>query len=132
MIYELDLHMTQENMVIGKLTQEIIDLLELPYEEKDIVLWKGRIKYLEKHQSDFPSEEAFIKHLKAIPSVIKTPEYVGLHPKGNSIQFIKRIDDLMLVAVRISHNQNWAFRSAYPISQDTFNAYLQANTVKKV
>jgi hypothetical protein len=62
LVHELNLGMTQEKVKLGKVTQNIIDLLELPYEEKDIMLWKDRIKYLEKHRSYFPSEEAFIKH----------------------------------------------------------------------
>lgn len=132
MYYELDPDMQQEKVTIGRVSKRVMDLLALPHAERDIILWKDRIRYLEKHRSDFLNDEAFDKHLRAIPEIVNSPDYVGLHPKGDSIQFIKRIDELMLVAVRISNNRNWTFRSAYPISQETFSAYLEAGTVKKI
>ncbi|AKG37774.1 hypothetical protein VK70_14510 [Paenibacillus durus ATCC 35681] len=124
--------MTSDRVIIGRVTEEVLSMLSLSYGEKEIVLWKDRIKYLDKHRADFSSDEAFEKHIKLIPQIIEKPDYVGLHPKGDSIQYIKRIDELMLVAVRISNNKNWAFRSSYPISQETFDTYIASGSVKRV
>lgn len=129
---ELDLNMAEESIVVGKVTKPILDTLNLSGSEKEIVLWKDRIRYLDKHRADFPSDEDFEKHIKMIPLIIKEPEYVGLHPKGDSVQFIKRIDEIMLVGIRVSTNQRWSFRSAYPITQEKFDTYLQSGSIKKV
>nr|WP_269473446.1 hypothetical protein [Streptococcus thermophilus] len=36
-----------------------------------------------------------------IPEIIAHPEYIGCHPNGLSLKYIKRIDGNVLVAVRL-------------------------------
>jgi hypothetical protein len=109
---------------IGKLSKEVISLLKLNRSECDIILWEDRFIYIEKHIQDFESEEAFENHISCIPDIIENPDYVGRHPKDNSIQYIKRINELMLVAVRIKDKGNLSFRSAYPITEAQLDDYL--------
>jgi len=59
------------------------------------------------------------------------PDYIGLHPKDNSIQYIKRIDEIMLVGIRIKGTGELSLRSSYPITKDTLNRYIQSNTCWK-
>lgn len=116
---------------IGKLTSQMIKFLNLPIDPCSIMLWDDRLKYMEKHKSDFISEEAYCKHLQEIPNIIENPDYIGLHPKDNSIQFIKRIDELMLVGVRIKNKGSLNIRSSYPISNEQLQKYLDSNTAWK-
>jgi hypothetical protein len=112
------------SIIIGKLSKEIIALLKLNRSECNIILWEDRFKYIEKHIQDFESEEEFRKHISLIPDIIENPDYVGRHPKDNSMQYIKRINELMLVAVRIKDKGNLSFRSAYPITEAQLDDYL--------
>ncbi|MDD9147359.1 PBECR2 nuclease fold domain-containing protein [Sporolactobacillus sp. CQH2019] len=126
-------HLKISPYYIGKLTVNIIDLLHLKTNEKDILLWKDRIRYIDKHKSDFTSDEEFKKHVEAIPDIVQNPDYVGIHPKGESIEFIKKIDRLMLVAVRLNLKSDvLKFRSAYPIKQSQLESYLKNGRTKKV
>lgn len=117
---------------IGVLTKEVIDLLGLNRLECDIILWEDRFRYIEKHKGDFNTEEDYYRHIAQIPDIIENPDYVGLHPGKNSIEYIKRIDELMIVAVRIRQTGNLAFRSAYPLSEKQLLNYLNSGTVFKI
>ena len=116
---------------VGKLTDEMIKFLNLSRNPGSIVLWNDRFKYIEKHKNDFQSEEEYYKHIQEIPNIIENPDYLGLHPKDNSIQFIKRIDALMLVGVRIKNQGSLSIRSSYPISEDQLKTYIASNTAWK-
>jgi len=113
---------------IGKLTPKMIRFLNLSINPCSIMLWDDRLKYMEKYKSDFISKKAYYKHLQEIPNIIENPDYIGLHPKDNSIQFIKRIDELMLVGVRIKNKGSLNIRSSYPISNEQLQTYLDSNT----
>ncbi len=118
-----------KKIIIGTLSQEIIELLNLSREPGNIILWQDRLKYIEKHKSDFDSEEEFWTHIRQIPNIIKSPDYIGLHPNDNSIQYIKRINHIMLVGVRIRTSGDLNFRSCYPISEQTLENYLKCKTI---
>jgi hypothetical protein len=117
---------------IGILTKEVIDLLELNRSECDIILWEDRFKYIEKHKYDFKTEDEFYKHIALIPDIIENPDYIGKHPSKNSIEYIKRIDEIMIVAVRIKNTGNLAFRSAYPLTEKQLLDYISCKTVIRV
>ena len=113
---------------IGVLTKEIIDLLGLNRDICDIILWEDRFKYIEKHKGDFKNEIDFERHIAAIPEVIENPDYIGVHPHKNSLEFIKRIDELLIVVVRIKQKGDLAFRTAYPLSEKQLQDYLKSGT----
>ncbi len=117
-----------KSLIVGYLTDEMIAFLKLNRKPCNILLWEDRLKYMEKHKKDVKSEEDYYKHIEQIPNILKNPQYLGLHPKDNSIQFIKRIDELMLVGVRIKTEGSLNIRSSYPITQKQLNTYIECNT----
>lgn len=120
------------SIIIGKLTKEVISLLDLDRSECDIILWEDRLKYIQKHIADFDSIKEYEKHVDLIPEIIKNPDYVGMHPNSTSIEYIKRIDRLMLVAVRLKLSGDLAFRSAYPIREEQLESYIKSGRAFKV
>jgi len=118
-----------KSIKIGVLTKEVIDLLNLNRDTCDIILWEDRFKYIEKHKGDFKSEIDFENHIAAIPEVIENPDYVGVHPRKNSLEFIKRIDELLIVVVRIKQKGDLAFRTMYPLSEKQLQNYIKSGTV---
>lgn len=130
---EIELDNLDRNVYkIGKLSMNVINLLELESDEREIIIWKDRFEYVEKHKDDFENEEQYKKHIEAIPSIIQNPDYVGIHPNGKSIEFIKKIDKHMLVAVRLSSKDRLSFRSSYPIKESKLKNYIQSGRMKKV
>jgi hypothetical protein len=121
-----------ESLEVGCLTKEVIDLLGLNRQECKIIFWRDRLSHIEKHKGDFKSEADFYKHIRKIPEIIKNPDYVGKHPTKGSIEYIKRLDELMIVAVRIKSIGNLAFRSAYPLTEKQLADYLKSGTLIKL
>lgn len=82
---------------VGTLTQQVIDLLDLVEKPKDIKIWYDRLEHCEKHIKDFKSLQSYIRSMESIPEIINNPDYVGLHPKNDSIQYIKKLMILLLL-----------------------------------
>lgn len=117
---------------IGELTQEVIDLLNIDRKPCNIVMWAERLKYTEKHKVNFNTEEEYKEAIRNIPNIIKNPDYVGLHPTDNSIQYIKEINKIMLVGIRIKPEGEISYRTAYPITESQLKDYIRKRRVVKL
>ncbi len=87
---------------VGTLNSKVISLLGLHSNEMKIVIGKDKLKYIEKHKHKFKNEDEFIRHIESLPDIIENPDFVGFHPNGDSIEYIKQIDEILLIAVRIN------------------------------
>lgn len=117
---------------IGELSQDIIDLLNLQEKPRNIKFAFDRIPHCEKHKTDFKDEFSYYKSMELIPQIISNPEYVGYNKKNNGIEYIKRLDDLTLVAVRLKSSGDLFLRSIYPISDVKLNNGIASNQIKKI
>ena len=118
--------------VVGSLTPAIIKLLGLHREPCDIILWEDRFDYIHKHITDFKSHASFERCIANIPEIIAAPDYVGIHPTKGSIEYIKRVDELTIVAVRLKPKGDLALRTVFPLTEAQLQDYLQKGTVKKI
>lgn len=116
---------------IGELTEDVINLLGLSHPQNDIVMWEDKFQYIQKHMKDFQSEESFKSCISQIPEVIAQPDYIGLHPTKQSIEYIKRIDELFIVAIRIK-NGKLALKTAFRLTEEQLQDYISSNTVIKM
>lgn len=129
----LDLNnITQSSYHIGILTLEVIEILGLNLKETKILIGQDKVKYTEKHKHKFSSYNEYRRHIELTPEIIANPDYVALHPTGKSIEYIKRVDEVMLVAVRVKPHGNLWVKSIFPISEAKLNVYLKSGTVKKL
>ena len=117
--------------LVGKLTQKVINLLKLPTIETDILISKDRIKYTLKHEPEFDSYEQYKECFEMIPDIIATPDYVAIHPNGESIEYIKQLSKLVLVAVRIKSGERLWVSSFFTISRAKLNLYIRQGTAKR-
>lgn len=120
------------SIIIGELSEKVINLLGLNRKPCDIIMWEDRFKYIHKHICDFKTPENFYNCISCIPEVIAKPDYIAKHPTKNSIEYIKRLDELFIVVVRIKPTGNLAFRSAYPLTENQLQNYLDSGTAIKV
>lgn len=98
---------------------------------KRILLLANRIEYTEKHKGNFQTADEYYECLKNITNIIDNPDYLGLPPHDDSIQFIKRMGRAIIVAVRISNKGNLSYRTMYPITDSQLNDYLRKNRAWK-
>ena len=128
---ELDINYlkNKKKIKIGELTPEVIDILNLNDKPRNITMWADRLEHCEKHKEDFSSEEDYYKTIKCIPSIIQSPDYIGLHPDGNSIQYIKKITENCIVGITTN---SLSFRTLYPIKESKLEYYLETNRIKPI
>ncbi len=114
---------------IGVLSEEVINLLSLPYASNSgIYISPGNIAHMKnKHPQDFE------KYGADIETIIAAPDYVGLNPKDDSIEYVKNylVDtEYVKVAVRVSRGGVLFVRSMYVLgTQRTLN-FITAGKLK--
>ena len=70
------------------------------------------------------------RNYERIPEIIAHPDYIGHHPNGQSLEYIKRIDGNVLVAVRLCDKLN--VRTMFVIKDSKLKNYLNAGRAKKM
>lgn len=83
---------------------------------KKIVLYEDRIQHIERHKEEFSSETAYLDSLNNIDQILKYPELISNNTNNNSLEFVKRMTDNTLVAVRLSPSKELKIRTMYPIT----------------
>ena len=81
---------------------------------------------MKKHKREFLD---FEKSFNEINLVINEPNYVGLYPDGQSIQFIKVTNENILLAVKLDKALN--ARIMYVIKDNKLQNYLNSGRIKK-
>ena len=119
---------------VGKINQDIINLLGLQICECAIKVTAKRIRHTKKHECDFDSFAAYKLCIESAPEIIGSPEYVGLHPDRNSVRYVCSIGStkiIILVAVGlIDTNEQW-IKTIYPITDDKLNKYIASGQLVK-
>ncbi|MCI1951802.1 MAG: hypothetical protein LKJ50_05305 [Clostridiales bacterium] len=115
---------------VGELTSQVIESLHLDTIPCNILMKEDRIEHIvNRHRTDFQSEDSFEKYVSMIPEAIQSPDYIGLHPNKKSIEYIKRVDGLLLVAVRISNGKNLFLKTAFPIKESKLQSYIESGSI---
>lgn len=117
---------------LGKLSPDKVTFLiekaphlsEILNSDTDILFWKDRIKHTELHKDDFISDNEFFNCLEQIPSIIAEPDYLSIHPKDNSISFIKNFSAHISVAIRVSASGALSYRTMYPVTDAQLTDYI--------
>lgn len=123
-----------KNIKIGELTPKVIELLKLDLKPQNIIIWGPRLtEHCEKHKDEYSSVKSYKNAINSIPEIICNPDYVGFHPKNGNIQYIKKLDDISLVGIKIIKGKgNLLFRTIFPITEDKLNYYIKTNRVQKL
>lgn len=117
---------------IGKFSKKIIDLLNLDIPENtEIYIGNQNREHMEKkHSHDY----YYYHHL--LPNIIENPDYVGIEPKNNSIEYIKEVsidpNVIIKIAIRVSSNDKYFVRTMYNISDHKIQSALNKGYLFKV
>ena len=117
---------------IGKFSKKIIDLLNLSIPENtEIYIGNQNREHMEKkHSHDY----YYYHHL--LPNIISNPDYVGIEPKNNSIEYIKEVSIdpsvIIKIAIRVSSNGKYFVRTMYNISDHKIQSALNKGYLFKV
>ena len=119
---------THKIQIAGKLTLDIVELIGNKLPVDNILMYPGVIKHIKKNH---PQE--FLKYFSQIPNIIESPDYVGIHPgEPNSIEFVKVLDNNMLIAIKLSPKGYLYLSSMYMVSQTKVSKRLKSGRLIKV
>lgn len=74
------------------------------------------------HMKDEHPED-YEKHGDKMSEILADPDYVNINPNNGSIRYIKKYDDNVLVAVRVTAKRKLFARSLYTISDAKIEYY---------
>lgn len=116
---------------IGIINKNIIDTLHLEIPENSpILLGETNIKHMKKSHPD-----DYNKYKDEISNILRTPDYVGVNPKDNSLEYVKDFivnDEFVKVAVRISTKGKFFARSLYILNRNRTTNFISKGTLKKI
>ncbi len=106
---------------IGELNNKVISALNLNCSPRNILLTADRIYHCEKHKNQYKDENSYNISMANIPEIISNPDYIGFNESNNSIQYVKKLEDTTLVAVRISYKGSLRLRTIFPLTEFDLN-----------
>ncbi len=77
----------------------------------------------------------YLSYADKMSDIISTPDYVGINPKDNSLEYYKKFNDEVIhikIAVRGTKNNVFFARSMYSVNDHTINSYISKNRLKPV
>jgi len=114
---------------IGEITEEVISLLGLSIEPNTpIYIGQSNIEHI---QSRHPDDYA--KYGCQIDNIINNPDYVGINPHDDSIEYIKDFivdKEYVKVAVRISLSGKYFARSLFIRNRAKVDGFTKSGTLK--
>jgi len=116
---------------IGVITQEVISTLKLSIVPgTPIYIGQSNITHmLKKHPS------AYIKYGSYIHDIVNHPDYVGINPGDNSIEYVKEFkvdNNYIKVAVRVSSGGKFYARSLYVLNSSRVKNFITNGTLKQL
>lgn len=123
---------------VGKLNPELANYWNIPeHANKPIVIYEDRKQHvIDRHLNDFGSVERIDYVYNKLRTIIKKPEYTFYNKKTNGIEFYKRINDEIVVAVQLSFGSTLKIKSFYPANlnklinrQNKENSMIQNNQI---
>ncbi len=108
---------------IGKLDSNIANYWNLnEHANKPIVIFKDRKQHIiDKHLKDFGNIEKIEDVWSKLGIIIKYPDDVFYNEKTKGLEYYKKIDDMIVVAVRINFGSVLKIRSFYPANKNKLN-----------
>lgn len=118
-------------MKIAVISAAVAQALSLPHlQGTSIYLGETNILHM---KTSHPVDYA--KYRDELPNILNCPDYVGINPKDNSIEFVKEFlvdNEYVKVAVRISNKGQYYARSLYVLNNRRTKNFIKKGTLIKV
>lgn len=116
---------------VGCITNHVQQLLGCSISgDNNIYLGDSNIAHMKsRHPQDYQ------KYGQYIQTILNAPDYVGMNPSDNSIEFVKefKIDnEYVKVAVRVSSGGKYYARSLYVLNSNRVQNFINKGTLKPV
>ena len=113
--------------IIGIIDEKVVALLSLPIAPgTPILLGQTNIEHIK-----FNHPEDFDTYFNSISYILAEPDFVIPHPKEQSLQYIKILNDHVLVAVKLSTSGQYWVRTMFTMSSEKIERYTKGNLFNK-
>lgn len=116
--------------VVGVISEKVISALGLSIPSgTPIYIGESNIAHMQRRHPD-----AYAKYGADIVSILAAPDYVGINPTDNSIEYVKEyvIDgEFVKVAVRVAASGRYFARSLYVLNPRRTQNFIQKGTLKR-
>lgn len=104
---------------LGTLSENISEYWKIQeHKNKPILVYNDRKKHvIDNHLKDFGTVEKIEEVFKYLPTIINKPEYVFYNKKTKGLEYYKRIDSDICVAVRVNSGKVLKVKSWYPANK---------------
>lgn len=108
---------------IWKLNPDIANYWDLKeHANKPIVIYNDRKQHIiDNHLKDFGSIEKIENVWSKLGIIIKDPDDTFYNEKSKGLEYYKKIDDMIVVAIRINFGTVLKIRSFYPANKNKLN-----------
>ena len=115
--------MNKSKKMLYKITDEYIETfgLDESYKDKTIALYDDRINHIERHREDFTDPLFLDIVFRDLSLIVSNPDFISEDKKNNSLQIVKKMEDNVLVAARISSGPILKIKTIYPINETKYN-----------
>ena len=117
--------------IIASISAEVIAALSLSCDAgTPIYLGQSNIEHMrQSHPADY---EKYFSHIK---DILREPEYVGINPRDNSIEYVREFktgNEFVKVAVRIALSGRYYARSLYVLNSNRARNFICKGTLKSL
>lgn len=122
--------MKNELIKVGVFNSCINSILHTEFEEKEIFRSTGLITHMKKRK-----HFKCLKYIDDISDIILHPDFVGINPNekdGESVEFVKRYADNVLVGVKLAENDEYMYISTvHDIQESKIQRRLHSGRIKE-
>lgn len=108
---------------LGFLRSDVAEHLGISeHKYKPIVIYYDRVQHVvDRHLKEFGSRERIEKIYNSLSILINNPDYIFYNKKTNGLEYYKKIDFDVCVAVRINSGRVLKVKSWYPVNEAKIN-----------
>ncbi len=102
--------------------------LDNSYLNKKIVIYHDRYTHIDKHRLEFSSINEYQNIVNNIGNIVSNPDFIVIDNTKKGINIIKKINDTVLIAIRISNSNELKIKTLYPINETKRNKLYKNKT----
>lgn len=104
--------------IIGKVSKNIAEKWYInDFIDKKIVFYDDRFEHCKEHINDYSNKNNFYHTYNNLNKIISNPDYVYYDVDKKGLEYYKKLDDNILVAVRIKTGNELKVKSFYPVEK---------------
>ncbi len=120
--------------VLGIISDEIIKKWDIQsHKDKKIVIYDSAIIHAKtRHLHQYKRKKDYYYTVRMLSIIIRKPDYVFYDKNKKGLEYYKRLNEYILVAVRVDDGKELKVKSFYPVKESKINNRKKKETIKSI